>query len=219
MTKQHARLIAGISQRHALRLVTVAVVAALAPSAMAAPPKMRIVHSFNGSDGRNPGAEPPLVRGPLGTLFGVTQLGGATDEGALFFLDSHDRFHFVNSFSAGTGSGWLATSVFFSAHGQLYGTTAFGGAYECGTAFRVGLIGNVTTIHSFDCVDGYQPNGRVERETVRSMDQPGLEETQGRATSIASRLRAKLPCCTKSQRFFPTKRECIGVSRPDSATS
>ena len=128
---------------------------------VAEPPIVRIVHAFNGSDGRQPSAEAPLVRGPLGTVFGVTMQGGARDEGALFFVDAFDRFHFVHSFSAGGRRGWMPNSVFFSESGQLYGTTAFGGTYDCGTAYRVNLFGKPTTVHDFDCVDGNQPSGRV----------------------------------------------------------
>jgi uncharacterized repeat protein (TIGR03803 family) len=155
---QRIRLVA---RRPARLLIAAALSAVLASPVLAAPPIVRIVHSFNGADGDRPSTEPPLAPGPLGTLFGVTMLGGATGEGALFFLDARDRFHLVESFSAGGGRGWMPNSVFFSEFGQLYGTTAFGGAYECGTAFRVTLTGQVNTIHSFDCVDGNQPSGRV----------------------------------------------------------
>lgn len=143
------------------QFIAIALAVALVSPAMAAPPVVRIVHSFNGADGSAPGTEPPLVRGPFGTLFGVTMQGGATNEGALFFLDARDGFHLVESFSAGGGRGWMPNSVFFSEAGQLHGTTAFGGAYECGTAFRVNWLGWTNTIHSFDCSHGNQPSGRV----------------------------------------------------------
>ena len=143
------------------QLIAIALAIALAPPVVAAPPIVQIVHSFNGADGDRPSTERPLVRGPSGTLFGVTQQGGATNEGALFFLDSRDRFYLVESFSSHGNHGWMPNSVFFSESGQLYGTTAFGGAYGCGTAYRVRWPGRADTIHSFDCVDGNQPSGRV----------------------------------------------------------
>lgn len=161
MIKNCIRPIAGITRRRARQLLAGALATALASSVVAEPSIVRIVHSFNGADGDRPGTEPPLVRGPFGTLFGVTQLGGATNEGALFLLDSRDRFYLVESFSGGGGGGFMPTSVFFSETGQLYGTTAFGGANDCGTAFRVNWLGQANTLHSFDCVDGYQPSGRV----------------------------------------------------------
>ena len=53
----------------------------------------------------------------------------------------------------------MPNSVFFSENEQLYATTAFGGTYDCGTAYRVNLFGKPTTVHDFDCVDGNQPSG------------------------------------------------------------
>lgn len=41
--------------------------------------------------------------------------------------------------------------------GNLYGTTAGGGAYGDGTIFRLSPQGAVTTVHSFDGTDGAQP--------------------------------------------------------------
>jgi uncharacterized repeat protein (TIGR03803 family) len=129
---------------------------------MADPPSVQIVHSFNGSDGRPGGGEAPLIGGPLGSVFGVTQLGGATNEGVLFFVDPLDRFHLVHSFSAGSRRGWQPNSLSFPEDGDLLGTTAFGGDHECGTVYRVNPTGHPHTIHSFDCVDGNQPSGRLE---------------------------------------------------------
>src|SRR5262245_44179134 len=121
---------------------------------MAAPPLVQIVHSFNVSDGRTPANE-ILAAGPFGTVVGVTQLEGATDEGTFYFIDPFDGFHQLHSFSAGGHRGWMPNSLFFS-QGELFGTTAFGGAYECGTIFRVASNGKPRTIHSFDCVTGNQ---------------------------------------------------------------
>jgi uncharacterized repeat protein (TIGR03803 family) len=149
-----------LTRRAGLKLIVASLAAAAAPSVLAAPPIVRIVHSFNGLDGKYPGTE-GLVRGPLGTVFGVTRGGGLRDEGALFFVDAFDFFHSVRSFSAGGRRGWMPESVFFSSTGQLYGTTGAGGAYDCGTAYRINLIGVFTTIHHFDCVDGSYPNGPV----------------------------------------------------------
>jgi uncharacterized repeat protein (TIGR03803 family) len=45
--------------------------------------------------------------------------------------------------------------------GNFYGTTPYGGAYcgigGCGTVFKVGVDGTLTTLHSFDMADGASP--------------------------------------------------------------
>ena len=157
MINRHCSL-AGFNSKLGTALVLVLAVSSLA---RAAPPIVQIVHSFNGSDGRSPSTEAPLVRGPLGSVFGVTQVGGATDEGAMFFVDPLDGFHLIRSFSTGGERGVYPNSLAFSDDGTLFGTTAFGGAYGCGTLFRVGWTGSAGTVHSFDCVKGNIPSGRI----------------------------------------------------------
>lgn len=47
-------------------------------------------------------------------------------------------------------------------HGMLYGTTAFGGAYQCGTVFGISPAGVESVLHSFNCgSDGAYPAASV----------------------------------------------------------
>ena len=48
--------------------------------------RFTVLHSFGGLDGRNP--VDPLIAGPSGDLFGVTQLGGVLDRGTVFKLST-----------------------------------------------------------------------------------------------------------------------------------
>jgi uncharacterized repeat protein (TIGR03803 family) len=137
-----------------------ALVAMIAGSVDCLAAKFQIVHSFNGEDGRFPGGETPLAKGPLGLIAGVTQLGGTYDEGALFVIDAADRFHLLHSFSSAKGEGVLPNSVMFSEDGGLLGTTGLGGINDAGTVFRVGPLGRLSTLYSFDYVTGNQPSGR-----------------------------------------------------------
>lgn len=69
-------------------------------------------------------------------------------------------FNNVFSFDNTDGNSANAT-LLQGADGDLYGTTAAGGAYRQGTVFKIGLDGALTTLHSFcpspGCADGSFP--------------------------------------------------------------
>ncbi len=54
--------------------------------------------------------------------------------------------------------------------GNFYGTTSHGGAVNpcpngapgCGTVFQITPTGTLTTLHSFNGTDGYDPNGLIQ---------------------------------------------------------
>lgn len=122
--------------------------------------KLKVVHSFSGLDGINPGLDSVLRRGPGGALYGVLQQGGASNSGVLFRVSPTDRFSLLYSF-AGALDGSQPTALVAGGLGMLYGTTAFGGVYSYGTAFRVGLDGSVNAIHQFDGSDANHPSGTL----------------------------------------------------------
>jgi uncharacterized repeat protein (TIGR03803 family) len=122
--------------------------------------KLKVVHSFSGSDGINPGLDSVLHKGPGGALYGVLQQGGASNNGVLYRVSPADRFTLLYSF-AGALDGSQPTALVAGGLGILYGTTAFGGVYSYGTAFRIGLDGSVNTIHQFDGSDANHPTGTL----------------------------------------------------------
>lgn len=79
------------------------------------------------------------------------------------------------SFSGGNDGGNAATAVVFDGHGNLYGTTAAGGAYLCGTVFK--LTPNPTppwneaVLYNFGCFgDGKDPHGGVTFDPHGNLD-------------------------------------------------
>ncbi len=79
------------------------------------------------------------------------------------------------SFSGGSDGGNAATGLAVDAHGDLYGTTVVGGAYTCGTVFKLAPQKNPpwkeSVLHAFTCYgDGKNPHGGVTFDTHGNLD-------------------------------------------------
>src|SRR5579872_1117514 len=92
-----------------------------------------VIHSFSGADGQQPTAS--MIFDTAGNLYGTTQYGGASGNGAVFKLapGSNGRWRetVLYSFSGGTDGGTPESSVAFDKQGNLYGTTSAGGDDQC----------------------------------------------------------------------------------------
>ena len=121
-----------------------------------------VVASFAGA----PTANRPtggLVQDAAGNFYGVTQYGGTHDQGTVFKMDSLGNVVTLYSFTSGTdgsrpGAYRSNESLVMDSSGNLYGTTAAGGAYGQGTVFKI--TNPVTSptyslFHSFGAAPGY----------------------------------------------------------------
>jgi uncharacterized repeat protein (TIGR03803 family) len=121
------------------------------------------------TDGENPAAG--LVQAANGNFYGTTEFGGASagSYGTVFQITSGGRLTTLYSFCSQTNctDGFDPAAVLVQAtNGDLYGTTAAGGANcvsddGCGTVFEITLAGALTTLYSFcsqaGCADGEYP--------------------------------------------------------------
>ena len=131
-----------------------------------------------GRSGNGPASPRAKVTiGPDGALYGTTYEGGVTGNGTVFKLQppTHACGSFscpwtmtvLHEFSGSDGAGPYGEVVFDHA-GNLYGTTSFGGLYNCGD-FSCGVVYELspagsgwteTVIHSFSgSPDGSVPSG------------------------------------------------------------
>ena len=79
------------------------------------------------------------------------------------------------SFSGGSDGGNAATAIALDNGGNLYGTTVVGGAYACGTVFKLTPKAsppwNESVLHSFTCYsDGKNPHGGVSFDPDGNLD-------------------------------------------------
>jgi uncharacterized repeat protein (TIGR03803 family) len=113
-------------------------------------------------DGQYP--EAGLVFDQKGNLYGTTDRGGAHAYGTVFKLTAVGKETVLYSFcktNCADGA-YPVAGLIFNQKGNLYGTTAGGGAHGYGTAFKLTAAGKDTVLYSFcaqnNCTDGNQPS-------------------------------------------------------------
>lgn len=120
---------------------------------------LTVLHSFNSSDGGRPFGG--LIQARDGNFYGVTLVGGAGGVGTIFKMTPGGALTTLHSFGRADGSNPSGTLVQGS-DGNFYGTTQAGGVSGnctggCGTIFKMSPNGTLTTLHSFNGLDGATP--------------------------------------------------------------
>jgi uncharacterized repeat protein (TIGR03803 family) len=130
------------------------------------------------TDGENPGAG-ALLQGSDGNLYGTTLAGGAHLKsacgtardgcGVIFRITTDGTLTVLHKFD-GTDGFNPSGALIQDANDKFYGTTYMGGSGSpcrlgCGTVFSVTDGGKLTTLHSFNVTDGYEPFAGVLQGT------------------------------------------------------
>ena len=126
-----------------------------------------VLYSFSGgADGGQPVAG--LVRDAAGSLYGTTRGGGSSacslgagNCGVVFKVSPTRTETVLHSFTGGADGAFPQAGLIQDLGGNLYGTTALGGAtstcnpsFGCGVVFKLTLTGTETVLHSFTGADG-----------------------------------------------------------------
>jgi uncharacterized repeat protein (TIGR03803 family) len=102
--------------------------------------KEALLHVFTGQNGDGGGASSGLTLDSAGHLFGTTQQGGSTGYGTVYEL-AHSKSGWTESvlyqFSGSTDGSTPSSGLIMDSAGNLYGTTAYGGASGSGTVFEL----------------------------------------------------------------------------------
>lgn len=123
-----------------------------------------VVYNFTGgNDGGYPYAG--VVLDKKGNLYGTTYIGGASDQGTVFKLTPAGKETVLYSFTGGVDGSNPTARLLWDRHGNLYGTTYYGGASNAGVVFRLDHTHKLTVLHSFDYAnDGGYPTGALIRD-------------------------------------------------------
>ena len=98
-----------------------------------------LLHQFSGSDGLTPSGN--LQIGAGNVVYGLTQFGGANNDGVLYSIQPNGTYLVVHSFTGKT-DGAEPSSLLISTSGTLVGSTQLGGTFNrictsgCGNVFE-----------------------------------------------------------------------------------
>lgn len=144
----------------------VALSASVAVGAAQAKSSFAVLHAFAGAPGDGDRPKDDLAFDGAGNLYGTTYDGGASDNGAIFKIDTHGTATLLHSFDGSAGGALPASGVTIDDKtGDLYGVTQGGGA-GAGTLYKLAADGTFTVLHTFanSTSDGGFPQWRLIRD-------------------------------------------------------
>jgi uncharacterized repeat protein (TIGR03803 family) len=140
--------------------------------------QLTVLYRFTGG---SDGAEPlgGLLRDNANNLYGTTLYGGDVTActstppgcGVVFKVDQYGNESVLHSFTGGTdGGGPMAGLVWDTIGGNLFGTTASGGANLLGNVFKMDTSGNETVLYNFKGgSDGAYPYASLIRDSAGNL--------------------------------------------------
>lgn len=114
-----------------------------------------------------------LMEAEDGNLYGTTSEGGANDHGTAFKINREGTLTTLHRFCEESGcvDGDTPEGGLVQARdGNLYGTTAYGGANNGGIVFKMTKEGIVTTVYAFCSASGCRDGSRPQATLTRAAD-------------------------------------------------
>src|SRR5438270_2829652 len=136
-----------------------------------------VLYRFTGgTDGSLPYSVVPILDAQ-GNVYGTTLGGGDRGFGTVFKIDPSGHETVLHSFAHAADGGYPYAGLVRDRQGNLYGTTAAGGALGCdpaktgcGTVFKIDVSGTLTVLYSFAFVDtGYGPVSALVLDSAENL--------------------------------------------------
>ena len=127
--------------------------------------KQTVLYSFTcGADGYGPAEG--VIRDAAGTFYGTTTGGSTGNSGVVFKVDLSGHETVLYNFTGGTDGDQPYAGVIRDSAGNLYGTTAVGGASGFGAVYKLDKSGHQTVPYSFTGgSDGCSPQAGLIRDS------------------------------------------------------
>ena len=129
-----------------------------------------VLYSFTGGgDGGEPSGG--VVADGAGNVYGTTVFSAQHNGGGVFKVNRAGQARVLYSFTGKPDGASPRAGVIRDAAGNLYGTTYGGGAFSCGSVFKLDAAGNETVLHSFrrNAQDGGFPLSGLIRDAAGNL--------------------------------------------------
>lgn len=150
---------------------------------LGASPKLKIIHSFDGTGGSNPAGG--LLQASDGKLYGTAPNAGTSSGGVVFQCTTAGAYKVLHNFATtpGTEGYGPVAGLVQGSDGFLYGVNQSGGASGFGTLFKINTTGTTfAVLHNFDKLTGAGPTSTPVLHTsgkIYGMTQAGGVYNQG----------------------------------------
>jgi uncharacterized repeat protein (TIGR03803 family) len=122
------------------------------------------LYSFSGSsDGGFPYAG--VIQAADGNFYGTTAGDGQFGDGTVFKITTNGTLTTIHSFAGSSDGSFPSAGLIQGGDGNLYGTTAYGGASNDGTVFQITTNGALMTLISFNGTNGANPGAALVEGT------------------------------------------------------
>jgi uncharacterized repeat protein (TIGR03803 family) len=119
-----------------------------------------VLHSFNGTDGSNPGAG--LTLGTDGNYYGTTVMGGSANVGVLYKISTAGTYTVLHQFAGGSDGANPYGPPIQASDGNFYGATAGSGSTNA-TIYKYTTSGAYSVIYTFgEFTTGYWVYGLTQ---------------------------------------------------------
>lgn len=130
--------------------------------------KYTVLHGLSPplTDGAFPIA--PLIQGSDGNFYGTAYDGGSANAGGVAFkITPGGKYTVLYAMGAVTSNDGVypQAGLVQASDGNFYGANSLGGAYGCGTLFKLTPKAVFSVVHPFDCTDGNTPYVTLTQHT------------------------------------------------------